>query len=577
MTPQEQRPPAARSPEFGYEWVTRGDVRGFVRRMQAIREGEEPATPWSEQAQPATAIRALYAFALTRSVADLIESATHFRNRDAVNVLAIAALCRSVSEAAELAIGQWDAVPAAEARLGGPAGAAGLDDPEVARLRALRDGIVHDVACQRTTLDVAAFIRECRGHGRAELAERTVQVFARTSSGRTNLDKALLYLALRDEGCEQEADELLRRTLDAIGRAGGTERDPDTSPVELHDLVGALHHLSPSERILEKWIDAELKLPTTRKAAIQLAAVLLADRPGGPDTLVEHVGRHWSRDNLIRLCEQLARQSCGRYEDVGRHVAARTDLQDLADLVRAWDGSKVLGRSTETLLAQIVARGAESAQGPRSLAELDDLAAWLDDSEASARCGRLLRRAAAEHVDGRSGQELAVLLGRVDRRPDHERAAQRIAQRLAARVIATGTGNEVFVDYLKALRAARDTEAVYAARRELADPSGSAEQLRHWRAVVADIADRLYSQGLQDDGWDLLERYLENEQRITTQDVVEVVAGLQGSAMPEERRYLLLRATVGRWSDGPRREEVVTVLRRRGFEAAASAVIRSLR
>jgi hypothetical protein len=96
-------------------------------------------------------------------------------------------------------------------------------------------------------------------------------------------------------------------------------------------------------------------------------------------------------------------------------------------------------------------------------------------------------------------------------------------------------------------------------------------------AVIAEIAACLYGAALPRDGWDLLERCLENEQRVTPRDVALVVDRLRTSSMEEEDRHFLLRATVGRWSDANRREEAVEELRGRGFEEEATEVIRSLR
>jgi hypothetical protein len=541
------------SSDFGYAWVTTGRVDDFVKRMKAMREGETPAT-----ALPATAIRALHAFAVKRPIAELIESSVFFDYRDAVNVLATAALCRNVKQAAELARGQWDA-ERASGREGTP----------------LTDGIIHDVACQRTALDVAVFIRECRRAGESELVDKTLRVFARLSSGRTNLDKALLYIALCDEKCEQEAAELLRRTLAAIDEHGSAQAS-DTDPVELHDLVGALHQLSPSERILEKWIDGELSFPERVPRTRQLVGRLIVSRPDGPDTLIEHVGRRWQWRDLVEVCGQLSRHYPKKCAAVRQHAASRTEVKELAEIIIAWQQSEPLVKTTKDLLADIVATGTERA-GPRSLADLDGLHIVLRNFKAHPQCDRLLRIAAALHIDGRTADDLVTLLSKVEQRRDRQRVAQTIGERLAARVLETGADTDLFVEYVGKLRSAGYSEAVYSARRELADPSGSDQSLEQSAALIAEVADRLYRKDLADDGWDLLERYMENEQRVTPQDVAVVVARLCDIKMDEKDRYFLLRATVGRWSDVRRRDEAVAELQRAGFRAEAAAVIRSLR
>ncbi|MDC2958273.1 hypothetical protein ACFY2T_07340 [Streptomyces sp. NPDC001260] len=554
----------------GYEWVTNCTVDGFVGRVQAMREGDEPGTEGGVGPRPAAAVRALHAFAVRRSVDELISSAARFHDRDAVTVLATAALYRNILQAAELAIKQWDV----EHEPGGAADGG----PR------LIDGVIHDIACQRTVLDVAVFVRRCRDAGRHEMVDRTVRVFTTPSSGRTNLDKALLYVALRDEKCVEEAAELLRLSLVAITENGA--QTPDTVPRQFHDLAGALHHVSPSERILEEWADAQLQLDDdfvheTR----QIIAQLIATRTDGRDTLVEHVGKRRTRHDIAEICGRLSRPPhAAKCAEIRRHAAARDKTEDLAEIVRTWYESDALKGTTEDLLADIVARGAARDAGPRSLRELDRLDTALSNVNAPPECRRMLRVAAAVHTDGRTGAELVALLGKVERPRDRNRAARTVARRLAARVLANSAEADLFVEYVHGLRGAGRTEAVYLACKELADPSDPVPAPEGSGAVVARIAARLYDADLRRDGrdprrdgWDLLERCLENEQRITPQEVAVVVAQLRRSAMNEEDRHFLLRATVGRWSDARRREEAVAELSEKGFDAEAREVIRSLR
>lgn len=552
----------AGAPDFGYSWVTSGSVEKFVERMQALREGDAPTADEPdedhEEARPAAAIRALQAFAVKRKVTELIQFSAHFDSRDAVHVLATAALTRSVPQAAELAIGQWKAEGAG--RSGGTP---------------LSDGIIHDVACQRTTLDVAEFVATCRRLGTPELADQTLRVFARTSSGRTHLDKAVLYIALRDEGCAREADELLRLTMDAIDVEGAAQEAPDTDPAELHDLVGALHQLSPSEQILEEWIKGELRHATRVARTVRVVARLITGRPDGPDTLVKDVGLNWPVRQLTDLCGQLVKRWPDRCAAVRGYAASRTDLEELALIIMAWQGSETLAKTTRELLAEIVTGGV-GATGPRSIEKIRDIRWWLRNHHAAPQCVRLLWVEAAVQVDGRSGAELVTLLGEVRGRRDRQRVAQEIGQRLAAQVLRTGTAGDLFVEYVKELRARAMTMEARWARKELADPAGSDQRVGGAAALVAEIASRLYAEGSPADGWDLLERYLENEERVTSQDVVAVALRLRGSTMDDDRRYSLLRATVGRWSDASR-DEAIDTLRNGGCRKEATEVIRSLR
>lgn len=334
---------------FGYEWVTTCSVEVFEKRMQAMRVGQRD-TEGGEMPSPATAIRALHAFALKRPIDQLIESARYFDYRDAVNVLATAALCRNIGQAADLAIRQWDAERAS-----------GDDD----RPR-LTDGVVHDIACQRTVTDVAVFVRVCRRAGKRDLVERTLNVFTERGSGRTNLDKALLYIALRDEKCAEEAAEFLRQALVAIA-GEGLPRMSETVPKEFHDLAGALNHLSPAERILEEWVDAQLQLDDRVHETRRIIAQLIATRTDSRDTLVEHVGKWRTRHDIAEICGQLAKPPYSeKCAEIRKHAAARDTMEDLAEIVRIWYESAALTRTTRDLLADIVARGTAGRAGPRS-------------------------------------------------------------------------------------------------------------------------------------------------------------------------------------------------------------------
>ncbi|MFJ5927767.1 hypothetical protein ACIQF6_34750 [Kitasatospora sp. NPDC092948] len=555
---------------LGYGWVTTCSIESFVRRMQAIRLGAAN----DDGAQPATAIRLLHVFAVSRSIDDLLTAASTSmpaagpalpaRDRlnywDSVNMLATAALCRSAEQAAELACKQWEA----EGR-----GAAGRGTP-------LTDGIVHDVACQRTAPDVAVFVRECR---RAQgPVDKTLRVFTRPSSGRTNLDKALLYILLRDQGCDPEAGKLLLQTLSTIDRHGSTQA-ADTDPAEFHDLVGALYQLSPAEQILENWVDAQLADPEQVITTRRIVARLIASETGSPDTLVEHVGARLSRHDIVEICGQLATERPEKCDEIRRHAAARSSNDELAELVIAWHRSQILTRTTKDLLADVVAAGVGGATGPRPRSRVADLDKVLANFNAEAECRRLLWIAAAEQVEGRSGIELAELLGRVERTSDRYRVARRTAGKLTAHVLGDGADPALFVDYVTRLRVDGRSDAVFLALKELADPSDPGSWSEGSALVIAEIAVRLYARDAGRDGWDLLERCLENEQRISHQDVAAVVARLRepDSTLPADRRLFLLRATVGRWADTHARENAVELLREKGYDPEAAEVVRSLR
>ncbi|CAL9555677.1 hypothetical protein SUDANB58_04537 [Streptomyces sp. enrichment culture] len=541
------QPAVAEALNEAYAWVARIPVRQFeaiLRKMRREKGGE------------AMAMRALYAFALRRPVEQLVAAARDFDPRDAVMLMATAALSRPVGEAAELAVRQQEEESGSERA------------PVTA-------SILHDVACQRTVFDVAVFVRVL-DERRPALAERTVKVFASPGSGRTNLDKALLYTALRDEGCHRQADRLLELTLQAIADSAPGAAGHGEEGEEIADLAGAFQHLSPVGQVLERWVGERLKASDATQVATtrRWVAKLIARRGDGHDSLARYIGRTAHPRHVVSLCALLAREeeSADKCALVRRHAAGRERIQELAALVSYWHKEPVLTRTTRQLLTDVVAGPSVPGSAPRSLYELQQLDEWLQLEDADPECSRLLRQVAAVHVEGRSGADLVALLGRVERSRERSRAAQEAGYRLATAVMAAGADRDRFVDCLRALHKARQSVAVHTACRELSEPSpGTAADA----ALVADVAGRLHRAGLHKVAWTLLERFLENEQLVTPSDVVQVVDGVLALPLPDAE--LLLRATVGRWSDVGHRDDAVAELRAAGRSEAAEWVIKSLR
>ncbi|MFF4360233.1 hypothetical protein [Streptomyces sp. NPDC001604] len=563
MTDSQEGAEPKHSPESWiqrYKWTSTCSVETFVSRMKSFREGGATMKP-----QPANAVRALHAFAVLRRIDELVQSATKFDHpQDAINMLAVAALCREPWEAAALAVEQYDTE---------------LREEGGVRATPYTDGIIHDVACQRTAVDVATFIRKCSESDRPQLVDKTLDAFIRPSSGRTHLDKALLHIALRGEGCDDAAGDLLHRTLEAIDTNGATGT-AEADPAEFRDLVGSLRRLSPSERILEKWVDKQLDVPDHVPPTRRIVAALIAGSQDGEDTLAEHVGTRLSENHVAGICSHLTKEAPAKCRLIREHVAARVNLDDLAKIVKEWhrpDG--VLAGTTKELLADVVARGGAGRAGPRPVADLESLATALGNVNADPECRRLLWNAAAAHTEGRSGADLAHLLCKVEQSSDRRRAERTIARRLAVHLLKEDAEADLFVDYVDTLRrssGAGAETAVHLARKELADPS-AADWAQGSARIVGRIVAGLYDRRLMRDGEDLLERCLENEQLITPEDVCAIVRQLRDSAMPEEARFLVLRATVGRWSDVLHRDQTVDELKDQGFDAEADQVIRSLR
>ncbi|MFF7971434.1 hypothetical protein [Streptomyces sp. NPDC007905] len=545
--------------------------------MQALRKGNESK---GEPPRPAVAIRVLYAFAIQRSTDQLIEAATKFHFYDAVNVLATAALWRSIGDAADLACRQSEIDGAASPSVAGQ-GERRQPEPEIAEYRpsALSKGIVHDVARQRTALDVARFVRELRGQGKQDLVDATLNTF---SEKRTMLDTALLYLGLRDEGCAEAAVDLLGRAVQRINTSGARQSDT-TTPAGLNDLVTALRMLSPVEPVLENWIDTRLGDTDLVGPTRDTVAKLISGSEHSPDSLIEHVGKRLQYHNVAAVCRELAQSDPERCEAVQDQAAAREELYELAEIISRWQKFETVARTRVDLYSKVVARGVACAAGPRSPAEIDTLVKELKNIDADPECWRLLWIAAAEHIDGRAGGELVRLQTKIERSRDMYRVARTVARRLTAGLLSRSVDPGVFADYVTAqqVQGNRGRIAADVACKELSDPSDPELAGVPMGGVVAETAVRLYGSGTdrawgQEKAWDLLERCLENEQRITPADVVAIAEHVRASRMDGWRRRLLYRGTVGRWADAVCRQEAVGLLRSRGFEEEAKQVVESV-
>jgi hypothetical protein len=573
-----------------YAWVTTMGVDQFRLLLHGMRA----------QQREAMAVNVLHTFALRRKVGELVELARAFGHHDAVMLLATAALCRPVREAARLAVEQW-ASESREALVCGAAGTSGgapagpaaepsepvepsrpaeATGPSEPSFGPLTTSILHDVACQRTAFDVALFVHELAGKGHAALVDHTLRVFAGSGSGRTNMDKALLHINLLGKGRTAEAELLLELTLENL-----TARPAAPPPVgeveEVTDLAGAFQHLSPAGRILERWVEHRLRSPSSavRARTRELTARLIARRGTGHDALAAHVARVAEPAHVVKLCALLAHQEHAPDKSalVRRHAACRTDVWELADLISYWDLSPELGRHTRDLLVDVVGRPFADPPVPLSPGELKELEGTLPEVNARPRCTALLRLVAAVHVRGRTGAEVAELLSRVESSRERTRAEAEAGRQLA-RVLMTSTGPgavgaDWFVDCLDALHRGRHWTAVRAACRELSDPS---EDFTVNAALVAEVAVGLCrAEGLEEVAWNLLERFLENEQLVSPDDVVIIVREVLALPLPDAE--LLLRATVGRWSDILRRDDTVAQLRRAGLPEAAGWILKSLR
>lgn len=532
-------------------------IPDFAERIKQIRVGDRQHPPG-----PANTMATLRVFAQQRPLGDLLrlwpasEEAGGFAPLDAVAILTLAAVERPAAEAAELAVGLRRAEQ---------------------QQHDLTESIIHDLAAQRTVPGIAEFIAECKHRGQVDLVAETLTAFV-TSASRVSLDKALLYFELLRFRCDAEAETLLADTLSAEGeRPSAADREARQRPlagvIGQVGIVGALRHLSPSQTIVEDWIDERMKASVNWRETADLVANLLGNEPNGDQLLARHVALDWNPPPLIRLCEVLAgpahRESPG-LRLVRRHAASR-DWSALAGIVGPWYQSHALSASFPDLITEIVTAGEGT---PRPIHFFDNLAAALDQPGIPARCRSELLVAAATYLRGRPGADIAELLRRVGK-ADRRRAAQSINAQFA-RGLATGeTETGLYLDYLNRLRMLPDRQTlIFWAVRELTDPITAERPALSGREIGA-IATRIYADGLDDTAFDLLERYLENEQAVSAADAAEIAAQVRASAaMQHDTRWdALLGATIGRWADTDRRDEVREAFRQRNFLREAEAVL----
>jgi hypothetical protein len=542
------------------DWVVTEPVPEVARRLQTIREGIRVAGKDHLRPRPAEVMRLLKVFALHRSIDDLLRidpAAADTAGFDALDVrivLALATLTRPVGQAAQLAIKQWT-----------------KESGQGAADRPLTRDLVHDITAQRVVPEVAEFVSTCRQEPyAAQLVTQTLRAFVAAASGRTTLDKAALFIELRARGCEGEADTLLELALQAAAAPAGM-----SVPEGRVGIVGALRHLSPSETIVEDWITRRMADDYKQGETMDLVAGLIVGEPESNGKLAEYVGRTWRARRVIDLCERLARSSKDRCALVRGYAAVRSERDFLAEIITYWHKSVILSGTFRDLLADIVAVGADRDAGPRTIEFLEKLRQALLNDRAPGRCLSELRVAVAAHVWDRTGTETAQLLGQVVGSRELRRAAQAVNQRLTSRLLAGETAAGAFVEYLQALREQRNTSTLtFLALRELTDPVASDHALEGTASVIGEIAAQLYGLGMADVGFDLLERCLENDQWLRAEDVAGIVGHVRLSAMTEDERWdSLLGATVGRWAEWRRRDDVVAELRRQSFSDEAEAVI----
>lgn len=565
------------------ELVKNRSIPFLVALVQNLRTATQP----QNRHGPLEAIAVLNYFARFRPIDDLLklapddtESPDTFTRIDKIMVLALAALVRPIKEAANLAIRRWETEQANSRN--------GMGMP-------LTNSIVHDVTAQRTVDEVAEFIRICRTQDKGPLVTMILEEFIGGRSNRSNVDDALLYFALIKENCARDAADLLKG---ALGAGGGDDPDAPVPEEARTDLgtgfVATMRHLSP-DPIVEQWITTRIGSPEHVRPMTRLTARLLAQEPEGASSLARHAAQAWDPDDVCALAAALAEPAPGCCASVRRFAATRTDSKALAIIIREWHASPSLRVTLDELLAEVVA-GPGDGPEPRTSKLLREVDGWLEqpgkasrhNPQAARECRELFQIAMACHVTGRTGGEIARLLLGIDKVGNLHRASVKVGDRLADALLCGSVAPQTFAECLKALRQfgrRKAKDPVYQALRAVSEQLDNARSMTPatWPTRVtgggdavsasptlesavtnmADAAVLLYSAGLHDDAFWLLQHCLRNDQ-VMNGACINIVAGKvrQAPGMADNAAWRqTLTRTVGQWADGQHRHEAHDVLR----------------
>ncbi|TQL69279.1 hypothetical protein FB381_3184 [Nocardioides albertanoniae] len=500
------------------------------------------------QGHPAIAVQALHAYGRHADV-DLAAVTTSLEfTADRVILIAAAALHRSPEDAARLAI-------------------------ETEHDGSIAYAVIHDVLRQRTVPDIARFLRALHLLGATELVNDTVKTFAATSSGRSNLDKAVLYVALNASPRLQEiALDLLWRTLGAIGDRG---RAP--GHVQQQDLVAAFWELCPGGRVLEDWFKVRLDgSENAEEAREQVVVLLRGSRGPGRDSLLGALAGDATPMNLKRICETLMEEGDeAQAAMIVRALAHSGHIERLGDFLDRWSWAQPSSETTRKLLHWVLTPEGTDRE-PMGSAVVEGVAGYLADVHGKP-LGEDLRRQAATLVRLRPAEEIVGLLGhvpsRVGRRGRSAVAAD-VGWRLAEDLLVYPAPTEEayvawYAECLAALEAAGFADAVRTSWHHLAD---EAINRRGAGPTIAEAAHQLRRNELTGTADRLLTRYLDQAQSVTPSDIVGITTRLRLHRYPEASRAAVLRRSVGRWQDRARIDAVVETLVAAGQEEEAEWV-----
>ena len=495
---------------------------------------------------PARALRLLHLIGVWRPVDRLIEDAERFDERDAGQILGVAALHRSIPDTAAILLAKWGSTLATE--------------------------VARTFARQRLTSDVAEIIvlLKTRYADREEAAAIVDTMLdeiawggeaAERGGGRTLRDVELIHVHLVAGRRTEEARQLLTRVL---------SRDWD--PGFAYDLAVEFLHDAPQRNVLGDWA---LHMVQTRKPGGKAIDVMrdLIHRCGPIDSsharrLIAEVGRAWPAEPLARLCAGLLECDCDdRVAAIYRSAVRRPELFEVALVIKECWALPELSGVREELLQEAVAGTAPRAV-PLTVDQVNELAKLVADlgtPEAPNQIRDLVR------LDGCRGADLADLL---EARTGKRRGAAGLdlARRLAEAAKAGTVDATAVAGYIGSLRGRSWPGARQAADDAVNELTGIAHSSPD---VVADVAVNLFGDDrTRRDAEAVLRRYLLNHAVVSAADLVALVAKVKGTDLGRRALADALRETVRRWPPS-RRREAIDKLREKGFRDEGDQISRS--
>lgn len=404
---------------------------------------------------------------------------------------------------------------------------------------------------------VADLILRSRRDGEDEQVSELLNAYSQPGHRQHDF-KAKLYTALKDRRLGDDADELLRLSLDnAIGSLQAADGVAEVSGI----LQAGLTHSSSSAMVVKNWIDMDLRRLSNNRG-IDFLADLLAQEPDGENPLCLHVGSSWKPYDVVVLCGVLKGKSLDAYAALCDSIAARTEIEDLALTIQDYAKAAPSRRDLEDLLAKVVAPRDPAGSGarvPHSTDFLDELAEH-SRLRGDPRLVRSLRIAAAKHVEGRSGREIAYLLGKVEGQWNLWHTAIEVNENLVDGLRDGQIDADRFIDYVSWLREDqnRPSDLVFWAMGAFSNPARP-----DWDAIApmaGDIGARLYAKDLDGAAFELLTRFLGNEQMMTTEAARRVVVSAESRhhQIRDDRRWdELWESAVGGWADADHRRDVI--------------------